>query len=88
MSNNFDETMQFKMETPEKDKLVELLDDVFSALKEKGYQPTNQIIGYLVSGDPTYITSHNDARKKIKQIDRNDMLETILNFYLDKNNIK
>lgn len=88
MTEKFDETMQFKMETPKKDKLVDILQKVVTALNEKGYDPSDQIIGYIISGDPTYITSYDNARKTIKQIERNDMLETILKFYFEKNNIK
>lgn len=88
MQDKFDETMQFKMSDKNEDKIVDILSKVYVALKEKGYDPSNQIIGYIISGDPTYITSHNQARKLIKQLDRNDLLENILNFYLEKNNIK
>lgn len=88
MSNNLDQTMQFKMSGPEKDKVVDIMAKVYASLKEKGYDPSNQIIGYIISGDPTYITSHNDARKLIKHLDRNDLLESILNFYFEKNDIK
>lgn len=86
--SNLDETMQFKLNSTEEDTLVETLKKVYVALEEKGYDPSNQIIGYILSGDPTYITSHNDARKIIKQIDRNELLENILNFYFKKNDIK
>lgn len=88
MQDKFDETMQFKMSDKNEDKIVDILSKVYVALKEKGYDPSNQIIGYIISGDPTYITSHNQARKLIKQLDRNDLLENILNFYLENNNIK
>lgn len=87
MTNKFEETMKFKMEVNKEDKVVEILKHVYVSLKEKGYDPGNQIIGYILSGDPTYITSYNDARKTIKQIDRNELLENILNFYFEKNNI-
>lgn len=88
MSNDLDQTMQFKLIGPEKDKVCEIMKKVYDSLKEKGYDPSNQIIGYIISGDPTYITSHNNARKLIKHLDRNDLLESILNFYFEKNNIK
>lgn len=86
--SNFDKTMQFKLNKTEEDTLVETLKKVYEALEEKGYDPLNQIIGYILSGDPTYITSFNDARKMIKQIDRNELLESILNFYFEKNGIR
>lgn len=85
---NFDETMRFRLGEDGHDEVSEIFKLVYNALLEKGYYPTNQIIGYLVSGDPTYITSHNHARKTIQQIDRNDLLEKVLNFYFEKNNIK
>lgn len=88
MTNNYDQTMQFSIDKPKANKLADILQHVYTALEEKGYDPIDQIIGYIISGDPTYITSHNDARKKIKQVDRNDILETLLEFYLENNNIK
>ncbi|MCI5840159.1 MAG: IreB family regulatory phosphoprotein [Peptoniphilaceae bacterium] len=84
MTDNFNETMLFK---PEKDKsknIREILKKVYSSLESKGYKPTNQIIGYILSGDPTYITSHDGARKLIRQIDRDEILEELLNFYIGK----
>ena len=64
----------------------EILNDVYNALKERGYNPTNQLVGYLISGDPGYISSYKDARKKIQQIDRAKILEVLLNNFqgLDK----
>ncbi len=81
MPKDFSETMLF---TPieEHRNMEEILAGVYAALKDKGYAPENQIIGYILSGDPTYITSHHDARKLIRQIDRNELLETLLRDYL------
>ena len=59
-----------------------ILNDVYTALKEKGYNPINQIVGYILSGDPTYITSHNDARNKIRQIERDELLEKMVRNYI------
>jgi len=56
---------------------------VYESLKEKGYNPNNQLIGYILSGDPTYITNHNNARSLIRKIERDELLEEILNVYLD-----
>ncbi len=64
----------------------EVLRDVYAALEEKGYNPVNQIVGYLVSGDPGYISNYKNARSKISKVDRNTILETLLNNYI--NNIK
>ena len=59
---------------------------VRAALKEKGYNPVNQIVGYILSGDPTYITGHNNARTIIGKIERDELLEEIVTFYLNKLN--
>lgn len=81
MTNKFDETMKF--EPPEKPiEPKEILISVFASLKEKGYNPVDQIIGYILSGDPTYITSHNGARSLIRKIERDELLEEILRAYL------
>ncbi len=62
----------------------EILSNVMIALEEKGYNPVNQIVGYLLSGDPTYITSHNNARSTIGKIERDELLEEIIKEYLGK----
>ncbi|MDR1532690.1 MAG: IreB family regulatory phosphoprotein [Clostridiales bacterium] len=64
----------------------EILMSVYKALKEKGYSPVNQIVGYILSGDPTYITSHNNARSLIGKLDRDELLEEIVMFYINANN--
>ena len=87
MSKDFNETMLFKMPREGKEEIVEIISKVYESLNEKGYDPENQIIGYILSGDPTYITSHNGARKLIRQVDRNELLEELLAFYLKNNNI-
>lgn len=61
----------------------EIISQVYQSLKEKGYNPNNQLIGYILSGDPTYITNHNNARSLIRKIERDELLEEILNVYLD-----
>ena len=63
-----DETVSFKVEREESIEAREILQKVYEALVEKGYNPINQIVGYILSGDPTYITSHNDARNLIRKI--------------------
>ena len=77
-----DETMYFRVENDRKPTAKELLGEVYDALKEKGYDPINQIVGYLLSGDPTYITSHNNARSLIRKVDRDDLLEELVAEYL------
>lgn len=79
---NINETMQFHLENLEKASTREILMDVYTALKEKGYNPINQIVGYIMSGDPTYITSHNGARNKIRKLERDEILEELVTCYL------
>ena len=57
---------------------------VYEALKEKGYNPVNQIVGYIMSGDPTYITSHMNARSLIMRVERDELVEEVLKFYLEQ----
>lgn len=61
----------------------EILTDVYKSLEEKGYNPLNQIVGYLLSGDPAYITSHNNARVKIRKVERDDILEELVKSYIN-----
>lgn len=79
---NFDKTMSFSVERDKSVKSKEILKKVYSALQEKGYNPINQIVGYILSGDPTYITSYNDARNLIRQLDRDELLETLVRNYI------
>jgi uncharacterized protein (UPF0297 family) len=79
---DMDKTMSF---TVEKDKNVrsrEILKNVYQALMEKGYNPINQIVGYILSGDPTYITSHKDARNQIRLLERDELLEKMVKNYI------
>ena len=78
----FDKTMSFEVEREENTKCQEILKEVYDALVEKGYNPINQIVGYILSGDPTYITSHKDARNKIRTIERDELLEKMLKKYI------
>ena len=79
---DFDKTMSFNFEKEKNTKTKEILKDVYEALIEKGYNPINQIVGYILSGDPTYITSHNGARNKIREIERDELLERMLRYYI------
>ena len=72
-------TMSYSLKELDEALVENTLNEVYSALKEKGYNPTNQIAGYLMSGDPGYISSYKDARKKIVSIDRSKILEYLLN---------
>ena len=78
----FDKTMNFQVEREENTKAREILKEVYDALIEKGYNPINQIVGYILSGDPTYITSHNDARNMIRQVERDELLEKMVKNYI------
>ena len=79
---NFDKTMSFKVERDQNLKVKEILKEVYDALVEKGYNPINQIVGYILSGDPTYITSYNDARNKIRLIERDELLKKMVKNYI------
>ncbi len=90
--NNHEETVLFKVDGEEVDNQArKVLITVYQALKEKGYNPLNQLVGYLLSGDPAYITSHHNARSLIRQVERDELLEEMVGVYLkmaEKNNIK
>ena len=79
---DFDKTMSFNFEREKNARAKEILKEVYEALVEKGYNPINQIVGYILSGDPTYITSHNDGRNKIRQIERDELLEKMVRYYI------
>ena len=78
----FDKTMSFNFEKEKNTKTKEILKEVYEALVEKGYNPINQIVGYILSGDPTYITSNKNARNKIRQIERDELLESMVKDYI------
>ena len=77
-----DETVSFNVEKEKNKRTKEILKEVYEALSEKGYNPINQLVGYILSGDPTYITSHNNARKLIRQIERDEALEEMVKTYI------
>lgn len=80
--SNQDYTMKFEGKFEKKITEREVMELVAKALTEKGYSPVNQLVGYLLSGDPSYITSHNDARTIIHKFERDELLEEILDSYL------
>ncbi|EKS24551.1 UPF0297 protein [Staphylococcus simulans ACS-120-V-Sch1] len=80
--NNFDKTMRFNIEEVPKDDVKSVLTNVYRTLEERGYNPVNQIVGYLLSGDPAYIPRHNEARNQIRRIDRDDTMEELVSNYL------
>ena len=78
----FDKTMTFSLERDRESDIKRVLTMVYDALKEKGYNPINQLVGYILSEDPTYITTHNNARSLIRRIDRDELLQVLLKSYL------
>ncbi len=76
-------TTIIKLKNGEKANPQDIINDVFHALKEKGYNPISQFVGYLMSGDPTYITSYNDSRVKIRSLERDEILEELVKTYLE-----
>ena len=75
--------MNFKVEREKNNKTKEILKQVYDALQEKGYNPVNQIVGYILSGDPTYITSHKNARNIIRTLERDELLEKMVKNYIE-----
>ena len=78
------ETRYFQKIEEQKLTVAEVLEKVYEALKEKGYNPVNQIVGYVMSGDPTYITSFNGARSLISKVERDEILEEVTKFYIEE----
>ncbi len=76
------DTITFKLHDDRENEIKDILLEVYSALSEKGYNPINQIVGYILSEDPTYITNHKNARSLIRRIDRDDLLNLMLKNYL------
>ncbi|WAW14043.1 IreB family regulatory phosphoprotein [Peptostreptococcus equinus] len=83
MSNKMDSTVQFEGINDDKLTVAETILHVYSAMEEKGYNPINQLIGYLLSGDSSYVTSHKNARSLIKRFERDEILEEVMTKYLD-----
>ena len=79
-----DNTQYFKIQSDQELKVGEILQLVYQAMTEKGYDPVNQIVGYIMSGDPTYITSHKGARSLIMKVERDELVEELLRVYIDK----
>ena len=77
-----DRTMTFSIGDQTEQQIRSILITVYDALKEKGYNPINQIVGYILSEDPTYITTHNNARNLIRRIDRDTLLQSLVKYYL------
>lgn len=78
-----DKTMTFSLNDDSEQEIKQILVSVYDALNEKGYNPVSQIVGYLLSEDPTYITTHNSARSLIRRIDRDELLQILVRSYLN-----
>ncbi len=78
-----DETITFSLHDNAEDTMHDTLKTVYNALVEKGYNPINQIVGYILSEDPTYITNHNNARSLICRLDRDELMNLMVRYYLD-----
>lgn len=77
-----DYTRKFNVNLNKDEEIRAILSSVYNSLREKGYNPINQIVGYILSEDPTYITNHNNARTLIRQLDRDELLQVLLKSYL------
>ena len=82
---NMTNTQFFQVESGPQISAKDILEIVYKALSEKGYNPVNQIVGYIMSGDPTYITSHNGARRLIMKMERDELVEEMLKTYIEHN---
>ena len=80
---NMTNTQFFQVESGPQISAKDILEIVYKALSEKGYNPVNQIVGYIMSGDPTYITSHNSARSLIMRVERDELIEEALTYYIN-----
>ncbi len=79
-----DKTIQFSIKDDSDAEMRKILGEVYEALQSKGYNPISQIVGYILSEDPTYITTHNNARSLIRKIDRDELLQALVKNFLDK----
>ena len=80
--NDMDYTRKLSVSLNKDEEIRTILSSVYNSLREKGYNPINQIVGYILSEDPTYITNHNNARTLIRQLDRDELLQVLLKSYL------
>ncbi len=85
---NLGNTQYFKVQTEPEVQVKEIIASVYEAMTEKGYNPINQIVGYIMSGDPTYITSHKSARSLIMKVERDELVEELLRAYVENESWK
>lgn len=82
-----DETVRFKLDDTTKDEISQTMINIYQSLSEKGYQPINQIVGYVLSGDPAYIPRYNEARNQIRHYERDEIVEELVRSYLEMNGV-
>lgn len=83
-----DNTVRFHLDEDSKKEIAVTLTDIYSSLSDKDYNPINQIVGYVLSGDPAYIPRYNDARNKIRKYERDEIVEELVRYYLDAHGVK
>ncbi|WP_166626616.1 IreB family regulatory phosphoprotein [Jeotgalicoccus sp. S0W5] len=82
--DQFDKTMKFSVDERKEENVKKVLTNVYNTLEERGYNPINQIVGYLQSGDPAYIPRHNEARNQIRHVESDEIMEILVKNYVDK----
>ncbi|WP_026858215.1 IreB family regulatory phosphoprotein [Jeotgalicoccus psychrophilus] len=82
--DQFDKTMKFSVDERKEENVKAVLTNVYNTLEERGYNPINQLVGYLQSGDPAYIPRHNEARNQIRHVERDEIMEVLVNNYVSK----
>ncbi|CAD2074157.1 MULTISPECIES: IreB family regulatory phosphoprotein [Jeotgalicoccus] len=82
--DQFDKTMKFSVDERKEENVKAVLTNVYNTLEERGYNPINQIVGYLQSGDPAYIPRHNEARNQIRHVERDEIMEVLVKNYVSK----
>lgn len=88
MNNRLSETQNFRLPVNAPESAAEIIEVVYQALKAKGHDPILQLVGYIISGDPTYITSYNNARSLIRRLERDELLEEFIRFYVEEHEKK
>ena len=83
MLDNKQKTITFSVKDTRREEIREIVKGVYNSLIENGYNPTNQIVGYIMSGDPTYITSYKSARSMIMRVERDELLEELVKYYIE-----
>ena len=88
MNNRLGETQNFRLPVNAPESAAEIIEVVYQALKAKGHDPILQLVGYIISGDPNYITSYNNARSLIRRLERDELLEEFIRFYVEEHDKK